>query len=179
MSMKCRASLPWRRQVGTPARSTYLASAYIRRQQHWSYTPRRTLKYRTFLFVDIAAIGTISVLSFNQNEAYISCRLKPDTLTWIDLANLAYINLDTSEFGNNTYGVKRWDFYFPNVIFAMNEARNLFKTIKCMFCGVSPMNLSRNMDRKHRGVLAWICDATLVSWQIRSVYSWSKFVYWC
>ena len=31
---------------------------------------------------------------------------------------------------------------------------------------------------QYRGVLAWICDATPVSQQIRSVYSWSKFVYW-
>ena len=42
--------------------------------------------------------------------------------------------------------MKRWDFYFPNVIFAMNEAHNLFKTLKCMLCGVSPSDLSRNMD---------------------------------
>ena len=47
--------------------------------KNWSYTPRRTLKYRTF--VDIAEIGTVSVLSSNQNEAYIGCRLKPETLT--------------------------------------------------------------------------------------------------
>ena len=80
---------------------------------------------------------------------------------------------------HNTYGVKRWDFYFQNVIFAMNEAHNLFKTLQCMFCGVSPSDLSRNMDIKHRGVLAQICNATPVSRQIRSVYSWSKFVYRC
>ena len=62
----------------------------------------------------------LPVLSSNQNEAYIGCRMKPETLTWPDPANLASINLDTLEFGNNAYGVKRWDFYCPNVIFAMN-----------------------------------------------------------
>ena len=176
---KCQATLPWPHQVVTPAHSVYLASATIWRQKHMSYIPRRTLKYCTFLFVDIAEIGTVSVLSSNQNEAYISCWLKPETLTWPDLANLANINLDTSEFGNNIYRVKRWDFYFPNVIFAMNEAHNLFKISKCMFCGVSPPPLSRTMDIKHWVVLAWICDETPVSGQYRSVNSWSKFVYGC
>ena len=36
------------------------------------------------------------------------------------------------------------------------------KTLKYMFCGVSPSDLSRNMDIKHWGVLTWICNATLV-----------------
>ena len=90
------------------------------------------LKYRTFLFVDIAAIGTFcfyypikikltSVVAWNRKH-------------WTDLTRpiLHTLTLDTLEFGNNTYGVKRWDFYFPNVIFAMNEAHNLFKTLKCI-----------------------------------------------
>ena len=47
-------------------------------QKHWSYTPRRNLKYRS-----------VSILASNQNEACISCRLKPETLTSPDLANLA------------------------------------------------------------------------------------------
>ena len=29
-----------------------------------------------------------------------------------------------------------------------------------MFCGISSSDLSRNMDIKYRGELAWICDAT-------------------
>ena len=81
MALKCRASLPWRRQVATPACSAYLVSVATCRQKHWSYTLRHTFKYRTFLFVDIAEISTVSVLSYNQNEAYIGCRLKPETLT--------------------------------------------------------------------------------------------------
>ena len=113
------ASLPWRRLMATPARSPYLASAATWPQKHWSYTPQRTLKYLTFLFVNIAEISNVSVLSSNQNEAYIGCQLKREILTWPDLANLARINLDTSEFGNNTNRMKRWDFlpskcYFRN-----------------------------------------------------------------
>ena len=146
MAQKCQASLPWRRQVATPACSAYLVSAVTWRQKYWSYTSRRTLKYRTFLFVEITENGPVSVLPSNQNEAYICCPLKPETLTWPDLA---YINLATSEFGNKTNGVKQWNFYFPHVIFAMNVAHNLFKALKCMFCSVSPSDLSRNMDIKH------------------------------
>ena len=154
MARKCRASLPWRQQVATPARSAYLASATTWWQNHWSYSPWRNFKYRTFLFVDIAASGTVSILSSNPNEAYIGCWLKPETLTWPHLANLVYINLDTSEFGNNIYGgVKWWDFYVPNVIFAMNEAYNLFKTLRCMFCGVSSSDLSRNIDIKQSRIV--------------------------
>ena len=89
MARQCRACLPWRHQVATHARSVYLASTTTWRQKHWSHTPRHTLKYRTFLFVDIAEIGTVSVLSSYQNEAYIGCRLIPETLTWPDPANLA------------------------------------------------------------------------------------------
>ena len=89
MARQCQASLPWHRHVATPACCTYLASAATWQQKQQSYTPGRNLKHCTFLFVDIAEIGTVSVLSSNQNEAYISCRLKPETLTWPDLTDLA------------------------------------------------------------------------------------------
>ena len=89
MARQCQASLPWHHHVATPARSTYLASAATWRQKHWSYTPRGTLKYCIFLFVDIAEIGTVSALSYKQNEAYIGFQLKPETLTWPDPANVA------------------------------------------------------------------------------------------
>ena len=82
MTRQCQAGLPWCRHVATPARSAYLPSAATWRQKHQSYTPRRNLKYRTFLFVGIAEIGTVSVLSSNHNQAYIGCWLKPETLTW-------------------------------------------------------------------------------------------------
>ena len=49
-----------------------------------SYTLWRYLKYRSYLFVDITEISTVSVLSSNQNEAYIRCQLKLETLTWPD-----------------------------------------------------------------------------------------------
>ena len=40
------------------------------------HTPRHNLKHRTFLFDDIAEISTVSVLSSNQNQAYIGCRFE-------------------------------------------------------------------------------------------------------
>ena len=49
-----------------------------------SYTPRHILKYRTYLFVDITEISTVSILSSNENEAYIRCQLKLETLTCPD-----------------------------------------------------------------------------------------------
>ena len=119
MARQCQDSLPRSRHIAAPARGTYLAGADTWWQKHWSYTQRRNFKYHTFLFVDIAEIGTVSVLSSNQNEAYIGCQLRPETLTWPDLANQPRL-----EFGNNTYGVKRWDCCGRNVIFAMNEAHN-------------------------------------------------------
>ena len=68
--------------MAPPGRSAHYASAAIWRLTYWSSTPHRNLKYRTFLFVDNAEISTVSFLSSNQNEAYISCLLKPETLTW-------------------------------------------------------------------------------------------------
>ena len=56
-----------------------------------SYTPWRNLKYCTFLFVDIVKLCTISILSSNQNEANICCRLKRETLTWPTLHKLTQI----------------------------------------------------------------------------------------
>ena len=81
MVQQCQASLPWRSHVAIPAHSVYVASATTWQQKYWSYTLRRTLNYHTFLFVDIAEIGTVSVLSSNQNKACIRGRLKPETLT--------------------------------------------------------------------------------------------------
>ena len=40
------------------------------------YRPRRNLKHRIFLFVDIAEVSTVSVLLSNQNQAYIGCRFE-------------------------------------------------------------------------------------------------------
>ena len=52
------------------------------------YTPRRNLKHRTFLLVDISEVSTVAVLSSNQNEAYIGCRFE----TWsTDLNKLNYM----------------------------------------------------------------------------------------
>ena len=74
------------------------------------YTPRHNLKHRTFLFVDIAEVGTRSVLSSNQNQAYIGCRL--ETLKyWPTLHGIGvYIGVVKSR------GVKRLAFYCSNVI---------------------------------------------------------------
>ena len=74
------------------------------------YTPRHKLKHRTFLFVDIAEVGTRSVLSSNQNQAYIGCRL--ETLKyWPTLHGIGvYIGVVKSR------GVKRLAFYCSNVI---------------------------------------------------------------
>ena len=74
------------------------------------YTPRHNLKHRTFLFVDIAEVGTHSVLSSNQNQAYIGCRL--ETLKyWPTLHGIGvYIGVVKS------CGVKRLAFYCSNVM---------------------------------------------------------------
>ena len=54
-------------------------------------------------------------------------------------------------------------FYVSSVIFAMNGALMCYKTLKRMFCGAPPSDLSRNLDSDHRGVLTWIYDANLSS----------------
>ena len=81
MTLQCQARLLGSHHMATPAHSTYLGGAATWRQKRWSYTPQHNLKYHTFLFVEIAEIGSVSVLSSNQNDAYIGCRLKPETLT--------------------------------------------------------------------------------------------------
>ena len=57
------------------------------------------------------------------------------------------------------------------------------KTLKCMFCGVPPSDLSRNVDIKHRGVLTWITDSSHISRQKRSVFrtyvAGNEIVCWC
>ena len=67
------------------------------------YTPRRNLKHRTFLFVDIAEVGTVTILSSNQrqNEVCISCRF--ETLKyWSEWINLHGIGVCASELWNHT-----------------------------------------------------------------------------
>ena len=62
-------------------------------------------------------------------------------------------------------------FYVSRVIVAMNEALMYYKTLKHMFCGVPPSDLSRNMDIDHRGVLTWIYDTNLSSrWKYLGQY---------
>ena len=137
MVRKCRANLPWRLQVATPARSATTSG-------EGRHMATKTLELHTATYPQIAYIpicwhrSNRYCFHFIIQSKWSLHRLSVETLTWPDPANLAYNNLDISEFGNNTYGVKRWDFYFPNVIFAMNEAHDLFKILKCMFCGVSP-----------------------------------------
>ena len=50
------------------------------------------------------------------------------------------------------------------------ERITITKTLKCMFCGVPPSDLSRNVDIKHRGVLTWISDSSLFHGKNRSVF---------
>ena len=60
-------------------------------------TPRCNLKYHIFRLVDIVVLCTISNLSSNQNEAYIGCRLKQQTLTWPILHKLEQLERLRSE----------------------------------------------------------------------------------
>ena len=53
-------------------------------------------------------------------------------------------------------------FYISNVSRWM-ERITITKTLKCMFCGVPPSDLSRNVDIKHRGVLTWNSDSSPIS----------------
>ena len=71
-------------------------------------------------------------------------------------------------------------FYISNVSRWM-ERITITQTIKCMFCGVPPSDLSRNVDIKHRGVLTWISDSS--SGKNRSVFrtyvAKNDIVCWC
>ena len=52
-------------------------------------------------------------------------------------------------------------FYVSRVIFAMNGELMYYKTLKRMFYGEPPSDLSWNMDIDHRGVLIWIYETNL------------------
>ena len=140
MAQHCQASLPWHCHVATPACSAYLASTATWRQKHRSYTSWHNLKYRTFLFVDIAEFGTVSVLSSNQNEADIGCQLKPETLTWPDLANT--IGVWKQHIQSETLRLLLSKCYFCN-----EWSTKLVQNIKMLFYGVSPSDLSSILDR--------------------------------
>ena len=80
-----------------------------------------------------------------------------DRLTLTILHKLTYINRVA-----NTSGVRAGEtlrFYISNVSRWM-ERTTITKTLKCMFCGVPPPDLSRNVDITHRGVLTWISDSS-------------------
>ena len=74
-------------------------------------------------------------------------------------------------------------FYISNVSRWM-EHITVTKTLKCMFCGVPPSDLSRNVDIKHWGVLIWISDSSPFHGKNRSVFRQylrrkNEIVYWC
>ena len=57
---------------GQPSLSSLCAERYhLATKKHGSYTLQCNLKYHTILFVGIAEISTVSILSSNQNEVYI------------------------------------------------------------------------------------------------------------
>ena len=55
---------------------------------------------------------------------------------------------------------------------------NIMKTLKNIFCGVPPSDLSRIMDINHRGVLTWIYDADPSS-ENKSVFRRSQIIRLC
>ena len=64
------------------------------------------------------------------------------------------------------------------------ERITITKALKCMFCGVPPSDLSRNVDLKHRGVLTWISDSSPISQQndrsvFRTYVAENEIVCWC
>ena len=65
------------------------------------------------------------------------------------------------------------------------ERITITKTLKCMFCGVPPLDLNRIVDIKHRSVLIWISYSSPFHGKNRSVFrtymyvAENEIVYWC